>query len=36
MGQAVEYWIIWDSQRNHRGWWFGTFFIFPYIGTYWD
>ena len=21
------------QQNNYSGWWFGTFFIFPYIGT---
>jgi hypothetical protein len=34
--------LAWEVQENGRagarytGWWFGTFFIFPYVGNIWE
>ena len=32
-GVPVQKWSKFSSQHEYTGWWFGTFFIFPYIGN---
>ena len=33
LGQLSWWNLLWTTSRWKPGWWFGTFFIFPYIGN---